>query len=840
MLDIGKPILHDFSMVVPQSGTVEDSTVPEMEAVQNLQMVNQVEDFATTIDDYVDITRKTQDDDTAPLGDFLSRPVRIAQFDWGTGTAVNETFNPWTLFFENKRVINRIANFNLLRAKLHMRFLINGNAFQYGRVMVYYRPLAPLNEIDTDAGLVPQDIVQGSQCPRIFLDPTTSQGGEIELPFFWHKNYLNVPRADWRQMGLTFVRTLNTLKHANGASDSVTITVLAWATEVELSVLTNTPPAGIVPQMGEFEQVNQKGLISGPATTISKIAGSLSSIPWLKPYALASEMVASTVATAARAFGYSRPTVTACPELFAARPIGSLALTNVGDNSQKLTVDAYQETTIDPRVSGVGAQDEMCILDIAKRESYLTSFNWSIGTPVDTLLWNTSVQPSLWAESGIISLHLPAVAAASLPFQYWTGTLKFRFQVVCSAFHKGRLRLAWDPSGETDVEFNTNHQMLVDIADEKDFTIEISNGQEYTLLEKLPIQAGFQDVAYGSGPVFAGGNGVLYVRVLNQLTVPNTEVNNDIQINVYVSAGDDFEVFVPSGEMGNYTFSPQAGRFPTVEESTTQPSKPTHSKTMSLFNHKETPQLNKVFTGEAITSFRPLLKRFTHHHSVLYDPTPGTNLQILHRFSGFPYFRGGVPGAVDNAVGGAPTNYCNTTLLNYLMPAYAGWKGSTRWKAIPNNTNINVFLSYFTRSFADDSFIFDRLSAAADAFTSLDARLWANLQTNEMSGSDDRNATPRGDLGTAIATHVNIVNEVELPWYSRYRFIPTKTLNYTTNSSVLIRPITAIYRGLMNINGQSGSRGIDFHVAAGDDFQFYFWTGMPRIYFVGDFPLPQP
>ena len=37
-------------------------------------------------------------------------------------------------------------------------------------------------------------------------------------------------------------------------------------------------------------------------------------------------------------------------------------------------------------------------------------------------------------------------------------------------------------------------------------------------------------------------NGVISVRVLNELTIPNSTIDNDISINVYVSAGDDFEL----------------------------------------------------------------------------------------------------------------------------------------------------------------------------------------------------------------------------------------------------------------------------------------------------------
>ena len=56
--------------------------------------------------------------------------------------------------------------------------------------------------------------------------------------------------------------------------------------------------------------------------------------------------------------------------------------------------------------------------------------------------------------------------------------MKFRFQVVCSTFHKGRLEIRFDPGfvdGSTVNEYNINYIEIIDIAETQD------------LLLKLPI-----------------------------------------------------------------------------------------------------------------------------------------------------------------------------------------------------------------------------------------------------------------------------------------------------------------------------------------------------------------
>lgn len=118
------------------------------------------------------------------MQNFFSRPIKIAEQEWATSTTLGFDIDPWGLYFSNPRVINRLANFNLLRAKLHVKVVINGNGFQYGRAMVSYLPFDVFDSLSSNAALLREDLVQASQQPRIFLDPTTSQGGEMILPFF--------------------------------------------------------------------------------------------------------------------------------------------------------------------------------------------------------------------------------------------------------------------------------------------------------------------------------------------------------------------------------------------------------------------------------------------------------------------------------------------------------------------------------------------------------------------------------------------------------------------------------------------------------------------------------
>jgi hypothetical protein len=168
----------------------------------------------------------SQDNSDATLDNFFSRPIKIHEVEWGTGTSLYSVINPWSLYFENPRVSNRIANFNLMRAKLHVKIVVNGNGFQYGRAIAYYQPMHTFDAVTSIASLVPETIVQGSQIPHVFINPTMSSAGDLSLPFFNYFNNMSVPESEWEVLGQLIIRSINPLKHANGASDQVTVSVL--------------------------------------------------------------------------------------------------------------------------------------------------------------------------------------------------------------------------------------------------------------------------------------------------------------------------------------------------------------------------------------------------------------------------------------------------------------------------------------------------------------------------------------------------------------------------------------------------------------------------------------
>lgn len=841
-------------------GTTSDNAIMKIDGngkYENMAFSDQVDPYRYDVGSFIDSTRRLQDMGDASLQNFFSRPIKIAEEGWATNTTLSFDINPWSLYFDNPRVTNRLSNFNLMRAKLHVKIVINGNGFQYGRALVSYLPFDIFDTLSTNAALIREDLVQASQQPHLFLDPTTSQGGEMILPFYNYWNYSSIPDSQWSELGTLFFRSLNDLKHSNDAADIVTISVFAWAEDVEMSVLTSVDTDTIVPQSGkEVDEVNAKGVISGPATSIAKVAGAMTKVPYIGPFAQATEMVSKTTASVAKMFGYCRPPVTKNPEPYKPYPASALAMTNTGDGPTKMTIDDKQELTIDPRISGLSGIDTMNIKEIAKRESYLTTFDWRVGTAPETLLWNARVDPCTWAENAgaVTSYHFPACAMAAMPFKYWTGSMRFRFQIVCSAFHKGRLKIVYDPNFFSSNEYNTNYLNVIDIADKTDFTIEIANGQNRTLLDRAlpgttPVTAMYSTTPYTSNATF--GNGVVGVYVVNELTTPNSTVDNDIQVNVFVSMGEDFEVFVPDDYFQYFTFKPfvdgpgegpgvtaqsgmemQGGTIVSESQNTEEPSAPQQQNAMTLGpTMSDNSDINKVFTGESIASFRTLLKRYN-----LWTALPLANpdaRSLYGRFSMFPYLRGAVSGAVDTTFGGADYNYCNTVLLHWVTMAHSGWRGSIRYKWLPRGTlSTDWRPSLNIQRHPIGEFAFSRVDSVPPAYFEPRFAGAGVMPTYNPGGSPSLNKPFTGTRGQVYQSgFLNPAIEFEVPYYSPFRFSPGKEESHTG-----ISLFNEGYDYFLEAGGDI-STCWDIHVAAGEDFQTYFFTGLPRMYFEPTIPL---
>lgn len=486
-------------------------------------------------------------DTSDQIKDFLERPVRIDTQLWAYESELEYEFNPWTAFFEDARVINRLVNFRNLRGELGVKFMINGNPYYYGRLMASYRPLHNHDNRTIHRPGNIDDRVEASQRPHVFIDPNTSEGGELCLPFFWFKNSVSIPDKEWRNLGLVNISTLARLRHANENRTPLTISIYVYGKNITLSTPTSHVGA-ISPQANEREN-DEYGKISHPAHSVANWAGYLSEAPIIGPFARATQMIAGGIGGLAQLFGYSRPRDLTPRGTYVYRAGGEMSIANAPTQVTSLGIDNKKEVSIDPRVTGLDGTDDMALIPLAKRESYLTNIVWDPSQPIDTHLMTFEVSP-LQGRIDANEYHVAPSAWVSLPFEYWKGTMRFRFSIVSSAFHRGRLKFVWDPdfiAPGLEANFNTNYTTIVDITNQKDFTIEVGWGQSTSY---LPVGHMSNFPSYSESARIsksAVANGTLSVYVVNELTSPGDLM--PIEILVFTSMMDDFEIASPSPEL---------------------------------------------------------------------------------------------------------------------------------------------------------------------------------------------------------------------------------------------------------------------------------------------------
>lgn len=854
-----------------------------------------------------DVTRQQEDyAGTSSIANFLSRPRIIHEFRWAIGTDVNIDLEPWSLFMiGSNAIIDKVNNFNIFRAKaLRIQIRTNGSPFHYGRLRASYYPgynipVVGANMDDPhDLGLATTNFAGGfntasrplytfySQAPGVYVDPTTNVPQQMDLPFFNNLNYLNVLYDEaFEDMGKLKIWSLNQLQHANGATDPITVSIIAYMIDPVLGMPTqNLAYIGQSQTGGAATGVNDeygKGIISRPASALASFAGSLSRVPTIGRFARATQIGASAVSSIATLFGFSKPVNLAIQH----QTHVTSDLTNVSgeDSVVKLSLDPKAEISVDPQIVGLPNVDEMSFGHIGSHESFLVSIPWTEAEAAGTNLCNIVVHPSVspWSGSGSTTTFFPtAVSWMSQPFEYWRGSLEYRIMIVASQMHRGRLLITYNPSDRaaqstTSPDLATQYSQIVNLAEHRDVTYVVRWGSadpyRQIFLPTTTTNLISSGAAVPTNGTKLNSNGVLSFYVLNELASPTN--TSSIRINVFVKAGDDYMVGGPNNSIEEFCyFTPTmdaayggaaAGFADTLitvpdpevlegqslsstgidykgsmESMSNQPMRVVING--SAGDPPDVDELAKVFFGEWIVSLRSLLKRYTLLRSFgdNFGTTTSNLTQLEYSHANFPpgpglnYYDSTTINT--NIAGPTAFNFMHNTYMHYFRQAFAAYRGSVRYKYLGNvNAAVNPIITA-TRD--------TRELPTADRFAYV-------LTGNFLGGSfssrsrtfmleDREHIHSAAGMGLKSVFFNNGV-DIELPWYAPVRFLWTFMPYQTSPTSFRYLTETTLARNhhKVCIRAPSGAFGTAFSfsqfVAAGEDFSLHYFLGAPVYGFVG-------
>lgn len=838
------------------------------------------------------------------LGGFLSRPVRILEFQWQVGvTFPSFIISPWALFLANPRIAEKIATYKLLNATLKIKLMLNGSPFHYGRVFVGLRPTAFTNNT---YNALPEDLVSTinyttggipfswtsqknfySQRPHVLLNPAKNIPQEIHWPFFSSVDWIEVNNTqDHSRLGVLEFWELNQLQHANDATDPVIITAYAWLEDVNLTGITDVVAQSSKPrrrkkspkktdqQKNNVDEYDGQGVVSYPASVVESIATRLTDVPFIGKFARATSIGAGAVKNIASLFGFSNPAILDKQCFMTQQQLGRMPHTSGNDSIIKLSLDPKNELTIDPSTVGLSGDDEMAFSKIAQREGLIHTFQWdnafSLGQnhlwgcriwpllgPIEEIATDPVVEGSRWyAPCGFIAY----------PFEYWTGSLVFRVQIVCSAFHRGRIGVVYTPdvtglaTALTSYDSVEHFNYIIDISQETDVSFEINWSQPSTWAQLNKAAYTARDVVVGPDiqMVRPGGaridNGRLDFYIITDLGSPVTD--SSIDVNIWLSAGDSFRVATPNTRIGQQSYSILGGEYelpttiPAAQSSlpraqsnnayTAQPNEDDPDQ-MSAYvlngdsSGADNSEMLSVYMGEDIRSIRAMIKRYVPHAywAKLYNNATSNSINFASCIQpNFPIGRAGGP------YGSSGLDYVTTsadvwmTYLRYYCQAFIGYRGGIRWKFVLNGqTQYSPFELWVNRSNDFDN------NMSIEQYETLhgDIRGLNVLNIMDTTNSDFlTNANGAAGVLAMPYTNTNAIS-YELPYYhpTRYAEIHCETsgtTNFDYNNGLWsnhgVTSMSSITGGTTTFLQCIYQRS---YCAGAEDSSFFFFIGMPPI-----------
>jgi len=770
------------------------------------------------------------------ISKFFARPVLLYERDW-TGSTLEANLHVWQGWTQHKRVANRLANYFGFRGNLKVKIVTNGNPFYYGRMMVSYYPLygffgSTFDDLTYGSNQFGRAIIE-SQRQHINLCPSISSGAEMTLPWVYHGDYIPIPgdvqhdhlgdvSYNLGALKLRILVPVTTLMNTAGAaSPKITLRVYAWMDDIELFGNTQRVQPGIEPQADSSlveEQQAQKGAVSSALTAVAGAAHMLSSVPQIAPYAKPAEVAASTGARIAQLLGFSRPVNYVEPSRM--QPSATNDVTHVvgADNPIVLSLDPAATTTVDPLALGVD-RDEMSFKSICGRYSLFNECTWDITYAPGSIIQSFPVHPHVCPSlpTAVASRFYPtAVGGVANLFTYWKGSMVYRFDVISTSFHRGRILVVYDPGGTTeDPEESVQYAALVDITESRSFEVEVKYNY-FNGLKRIDMTedgAGF----YGALNALEAYNGVLTLYVGTGLEVPNyvsTSTPSDVTILGYVKGGDDLCFGYPRIQFNGAVSRPRPNFQSEADEQLTSCCDLDTTRVLSVgFKSGEGSDL--LYLGENIDSLRTLCKRY---QTYIIDKATGVvtdDMLVSFTYGAYPAVWGQPCDAGDTStVTGTALNEVGFTYIAYTQMAFVAKRGAIRWKFVP-------------------------VKGSALASRPCDAHgIVAVRRGYELPGTSTIGGRAVDAYGTAAALanfydfspgaalspmSVNPTLSWEMPYQN-----PAKFINGRSNDGATTKTSNGV-RDYFRLNGDSRSFPERFALlcAAGEDFQCMYFVGWP-------------
>lgn len=749
------------------------------------------------------------------IQDTLIRPVLISSYSWGTASTAT-TINPLKLWQAATLIHAKLSNYYGLKGKLCLKFVHNGSPYTYGSLIAYVALMPGVTRYASNSNLQPnptyiiRTTTQMLQLQHVLINPSCTQTYEMKVPFCLntaayqmagdilsnYDNYINLT-----------LQPFNPLLNVNGvASPLVNVQIYAWMEDSEV----------LIPTLDSLQSGNEKipdNIYRRASTAFSGLTSTLSTIPILAPYVSVAQAVNSIGDSIATLFGFSKPTMLPTMLPILNNYVGSMSLTIGNDPSVKLTADPNQGVAVSASSIGVGTDSDMLFSNIVSRWGYIGTITWPTTATTSTVLLSQNVSPATLVHtqpvlSGVSDVYstTPCSAIANC-FRHWSGTVKFRFEIISTIYHRGTIRVLHFPDGYTSSSSDRGQfvkNINVDTAGSQVFDVEVPYSSLRPCLETTTFttdQTSLNFFGFNNGSYFADYfNGTVTLEVTTPLSSNGT--TDPIYINVYHAGGEDLNFLVP--------YFTGVTSLPMGISSDIQSSVATYSlDNGSLFDQKHIPS---ILTGEKIGSVGQLIKRFSYGGSVLTSSTGTYGYRVLSL--DLP----DLPSCSTLAPATLFAPGCqNTSLISYFSSMFLARRGGVRHK-----------YDFFT-------YTFPVLGDFASVLTSLD------LDTVKSSDTDFpttdptvyfRNARLMANAGNVDDLRQHPLVEVEVPYRYNTSFVWAQKNTPLLNNNVtnLLVQVVSTYLRYTTVITDFPELHFGWFVAAADDYTLNHFYCSPVFY----------
>lgn len=755
---------------------------------------------------------------TLKIQNFMDRPISLASGTMAVGSQTLLSFDVWDLITLQPSVRAKFKNHAHFRGDLHLRLVVAGSPFHYGRILASYQPhsnknaniIAHATNYSTNPLTLNCYLAYLSQAPgATIIDVRQNRPVEMVIPYISPKPKLRLFNAsssaisaatsfeDFEDMGKLFFYTLNPIgSTSSGTSSAIAYQILGWLTNVELS----DPTATNMEITTESRDERRSGPVERMSSAGAVVAGALQKVPFLAPFATPAKLILSGLSSVASWFGWSRPINLNNAEFVKNRPYTNTSTCIGMETVDKLSYDPQMQLAVDGHACG-SATDDMVLANICSREGYVETFTWAHDdTPHDPLLL-LMVHPQIntyYEEAKVNEIVQPSpLSFVASHFGFWRGDITYRLDFVTSKFHRGKFAIWYEPNHyqstliSADLALNKNFVQIIDLEQTNsiEFTVKWANSYPWLRTISPSLVKSYHNAGSALVTLPQYINGFICLAPFTALQSPD---DSDIEVNIFVKS--DNIVF----NVLSYTNLPTTRKYATESRDESLNEVPVTRVDLNESSASLTNCADYHF-GEIPLSFRTLMKR--------YVTTKATSKTATGAYSRM-YITTDIVPAIDGAYGASSASSYNQTLWSSLRYAFLGIRGCVRKK-------IRMIESTGAGPMGAASVSLGAIGTTSSATTTHDTssvRPWL-----------------RGTVAGVPFTNGGI--EVELPWYNPNLFLfsfATDMVGTIATGEVQNAWNLAYIFDVDAVGTTNDVRRFTEDTASGEDFTLMRFSGAPN------------